>query len=184
MLTIPPIVAGIARSHVDTDIPARGTGTGAHRAEDRARPDHDLTMLRVDRTDRVQTTQAQHHLAAAWNTSPDKACVATLGDDRRRPGRTRPQHAGDLVGAGRPHHTARRPAKTARPIGLVAGPQIGVDQDVRWPHDADERIDQGISDHGPLRTYQPEPRSRCRPPSRRRTLASCRSKGRSWRSAG
>ena len=75
----------IARSHVDTDIPARGTGTGAHRTEDRARPDHNLTMLRVDWPDRMQTTQAQHHLAAAWNTSPDKTCVATLGDDRRRP---------------------------------------------------------------------------------------------------
>jgi hypothetical protein len=106
-------------------------------------------MLRVDGSDRVQTTQAQHHLAAARNTSPDKTRVPTLGDDRRRHRRTRPQHAGDLAGAGRPHHTARRPSEAARPIRLIAGPHIGVDQDVRWPDDAREGTEQRATQHGP-----------------------------------
>ena len=34
----------IARSHVDADIPARVSRTGAYRVEDRAGFDHDLTM--------------------------------------------------------------------------------------------------------------------------------------------
>ena len=37
--------------------------------------------------------------------------------------------------------------KPARPVRLVAGAQIGIDQDVRRPHDTDERIDQSVTHH-------------------------------------
>ena len=48
------------------------------------------------------------------------------------------------VGAGRPHHGARPAVEPARPVGLVGGAHVVVDEHVARADRSDERVDQCV----------------------------------------
>jgi hypothetical protein len=97
----------------------RGAGAGG-----------DLAGRRVDGRHVAQAQQAEHDLATPRHGAAHEAGVAALRHDADPRARAGAQHRGDLRGRRRSDDGQRRPAEAARPVGLVAGAQVGIGQTV------------------------------------------------------
>ncbi len=128
--------------------------------ESSARARGDQARGRVDRFDRGEPAQAEHHRAdggpGRYRTA-DQAGVAALRHDGYAMGGADAQHGGDLIGRPGPGHGGSPTGEGPRPVGFVTGGEIGIDQDVGRAKEPHEICDQpavartaGVAPDGPI----------------------------------
>jgi hypothetical protein len=115
---------------------------GLERREGDAGADRHLRGRAVDLAQLAQPPEAEHDLAAARHAAADHPGIAALRNDGRAVLAADRQHRRDLRGAARPHDGARPPVEPARPVGLVGGAHVVVDEHVARTDRRDERVDQ------------------------------------------
>jgi hypothetical protein len=113
----------------------------------RAGPGDDRPAVDIDVFDGGEPAQAEQDGAVAWHAAADQSRVAALGHDGDVRRATGAHDLRDLREARRPDDGARLAPVAAGPVGLVAGSQLRIREDVRRAHDPCQRLDEGRGLH-------------------------------------
>jgi hypothetical protein len=132
----------VATAEIHAGVEAGGACVGLERREGDSGTDGDLRGCPVDLAQLAQAPEAEHDLPVAGHPATDHPGVAALRHHGRAVLAAGRDNRRDLRGAPGPHDGARPPVEPARPVGLVRGADVVVDEHVALADRGDERVDQ------------------------------------------